>query len=181
MVDEQPPDSQSGFRILPRESLYAMYIVRAAVMAVLLAISVAFCIVYSEDVFGEYGGAVRAAVAASCIALLVYSAASPAVYCRRYRFRIDDDEIEVRSGVVFHTRTLVPVERVHQVEVQRGPLDRMFGLASVTVTTAGGIFSMSCLAVADAEDVARRLNDVIVGMLKSRERCRRDTATIRSS
>ena len=101
--------------------------------------------------------------------LALYLLLSPPVFYRHYRYRMDDDCIEVRSGVIIRSHVLVPVERVHQVDVRKGPILRAFGLASVTVTTAGGSVSLQYLEEAVAEDLAAHLNEKVMSMLKARQ------------
>lgn len=177
MTDRDSDVPADGYRTLPRASLHAMYLTRAIVVAVLVVAVCSYILFVDDGTLSDW----IPAIAAVLVLLAAYCAVSPVVYFRHYRFRIDDDEIDVRSGVIVLTHTLVPVERVHQVEVSRGPIDRHYGLASVTVTTAGGTFDMPHLSDEDAEDIARRLNDIIVRMLRSRERWRTGTATIRWS
>jgi membrane protein YdbS with pleckstrin-like domain len=40
-------------------------------------------------------------------------------------------------GWLFHTDTIVPFVRVQHLDVKRGPLDKMFGTATLVVHTAG--------------------------------------------
>ena len=56
---------------------------------------------------------------------------------RRTSYRIDDDGWHVRRGVLWRSQTLVPRSRVQHVDVNHGPVDRHFGLASLKVHTAG--------------------------------------------
>ncbi|MEZ5463933.1 MAG: PH domain-containing protein [Lysobacteraceae bacterium] len=56
---------------------------------------------------------------------------------RRTRYRVDDDGWHVRRGVLWRSETLVPRSRVQHVDVNHGPVDRHFGLASLKVHTAG--------------------------------------------
>lgn len=46
------------------------------------------------------------------------------------------EELWVRRGVMFRTLTVVPYGRLQVVDVDAGPLDRAFGLATVTLVTA---------------------------------------------
>lgn len=46
------------------------------------------------------------------------------------------DELWVRHGVMFRSLTVVPYGRLQVVDVQAGPLQRAYGLASVTLVTA---------------------------------------------
>lgn len=107
-----------------------------------------------------------AAVGAMVALVAIYLLAWPIVFYNRYRYRIDDEKIDVRKGVVIIRRTMVPIERVHQVEVTRGPINNMFGLANVDVTTAGGVATIEYLELDEAEEIATLLNTLINKVVK---------------
>lgn len=56
---------------------------------------------------------------------------------RVWRFEIQDDALYLERGVFTRVETAVPFVRVQHVDTQRGPLQRLFGLASIVVYTAG--------------------------------------------
>jgi membrane protein YdbS with pleckstrin-like domain len=56
---------------------------------------------------------------------------------RRLRYRLTDRMLHSVHGWMFHTDTLVPFVRVQHLDVTRGPLDKLFGTASLVVHTAG--------------------------------------------
>jgi len=60
---------------------------------------------------------------------------------RRLRYRLTDRLLQVLRGWLFHTDTVVPLVRVQHLDVIRGPLDKMFGTASLVVHTAGTLNS----------------------------------------
>ncbi|MBO4798477.1 MAG: PH domain-containing protein [Candidatus Methanomethylophilaceae archaeon] len=163
MPETENPD---GFRMLNPVSRKAMYIGNVISLAAYLAIAAA-------AVFFSRGSAwslpVTIAMALSSAVLAAYLAISPSVFYRHYRYRIDDDCIEIRRGVIVRSHIIVPVERIHQVSVRKGPVLRRYGLASVTLTTAGGEASLEYLEEETAESVAQRLNEKIISMLKARE------------
>ena len=88
---------------------------------------------------------------------------------RRYRYRMDDEKIEVRRGIVYITHAMVPIERVHQVDVSEGPINRMYGLANVNITTAGGVVTIEYLKEDVAEGIAAKLNENVVKLLRERD------------
>ena len=45
--------------------------------------------------------------------------------------------LQVVRGWLFHVDTIVPLVRVQHIDVTRGPLDKMFGTATLVVHTAG--------------------------------------------
>lgn len=85
-------------------------------------------------------------------------------YCR-YRYCITDECIDVKEGFLFVERNIVPIERLHKIRTMRGPIDRLFGLTKVIVTTAGGDVTIRFLEEKQAEDIAmnlqRRVNQII--------------------
>ncbi|MGH9934627.1 MAG: PH domain-containing protein [Blastocatellia bacterium] len=52
-------------------------------------------------------------------------------------YRIDAKVLETRSGRVFQRARLLPLSRLQHVDIERGPLERMFGLAALILHTAG--------------------------------------------
>ncbi len=56
---------------------------------------------------------------------------------RAWRFELTDDWIQARWGVIGRHSATVPRNRVQTVTSENGPIDRLLGLTSVTVHTAG--------------------------------------------
>lgn len=75
---------------------------------------------------------------------------------RWHRWGYDDsgEQLRVARGWMFRTDTIVPFKRIQHIDLGQGPLERMFGLASLTVHTAGthnSIVTLPGLTRADAE------------------------------
>ena len=59
---------------------------------------------------------------------------------RRYRawgYEEGEDELHIRHGVWTRVRTAVPFGRVQHIDVAQGPVERMFGLSTLILHTAG--------------------------------------------
>ena len=59
---------------------------------------------------------------------------------RRYSargFTMDRDRLRVVKGVLFRHDTVVPFGRVQHIDVERGPVERYYGLATLVLHTAG--------------------------------------------
>lgn len=87
----------------------------------------------------------------------VVSLMAPFVRYERYRYRFTDEEIDIREGFLSVERNIVPIERLHKVAMVSGPLDRMFGLTKVIVTTAGGDVTIRFLETQKAEAIVENL------------------------
>lgn len=56
---------------------------------------------------------------------------------RVWRFEIQADALYLERGVVTRIESAVPYVRVQHIDTQRGPVERLAGLASIVVYTAG--------------------------------------------
>jgi membrane protein YdbS with pleckstrin-like domain len=61
----------------------------------------------------------------------------PAVRYRHTTYEISDQGIRIRRGVLWREVSSVPRSRVQHTDVAQGPVERMFGLATLIVYTAG--------------------------------------------
>ncbi|MBR6618722.1 MAG: PH domain-containing protein [Clostridia bacterium] len=100
------------------------------------------------------------AIAAAVIVLL-WVIFVPMVRFKRYRYMITPDRIEVIEGVFWIKRTVVPIDRVHQISVSKGPIDSAFGVAKVQVITAGSTAVMRFLNEEKANEIAMYLNNKV--------------------
>lgn len=156
-----------GYHVLTKRSVGSMYIGNAIALAVL---SVIVYVIYAySSQFYEVPGIYKALSLTAYALIAVYLAVGPAVYYARYRYRIDEDRIDIRKGILVISHTVVPIERVHQLEVARGPINNLFRLADVTITTAGGIASIQYLEIPVAEEIADSLNAYVTEILRKRE------------
>ncbi|MBP9056643.1 MAG: PH domain-containing protein [Saprospiraceae bacterium] len=53
-------------------------------------------------------------------------------------YALRDKDILSKSGVFFKSIVIVPFNRVQHSEIEQGPIERLFGLAELTLFTAGG-------------------------------------------
>lgn len=70
------------------------------------------------------------------IAAVVVVAWAPSAVYRRWSYRLTDQSLELRHGVVVHQQSSVPYFRVQHVDVRKGLFQGWFGVVSLTVSTA---------------------------------------------
>jgi uncharacterized protein len=61
----------------------------------------------------------------------------PAIEFRHISYRVDEDGIEIRAGVLWQRVINVPRARVQHTDVVQGPLERRYGLGRLVIHTAG--------------------------------------------
>jgi len=54
-----------------------------------------------------------------------------------YRYELTDTSFYVEKGIIFKNYKTLSYDRIQNVEIERGILDRIFGLSSLVVLTAG--------------------------------------------
>ncbi len=95
------------------------------------------------------------------IILIANAIISPFFRFHRYRYKIDDESIDIIEGYIFVTRNIVPIERLHKLEIVQGPYDKICDVAKVSVTTAGGDVVIRFLETKKANEIAESLKKKI--------------------
>lgn len=75
----------------------------------------------------------------------------PAIRYARFRFAVDDEEVDIMHGIIVYKRTIIPLVRVQHVDTRQGPILRSLHLASVSIATAAGAHEIPGLTVEDAD------------------------------
>ena len=100
------------------------------------------------------------------IVFIANAVISPYFRFHRYRYSITEEFIDIYEGYIFVERNIVPLERLHKMQTLKGPIDRIFKVAKVVVTTAGGDVTLRFLdeEKADfiAENLGKRINQIVV-------------------
>lgn len=142
---------------LPRKSIAAWRISTALVSLFLFVIPLLLWLLYRfQDDSGSW-----LLVAASALIIFIFTGLAtfflPEIRWRRWRYDVDKHEIDLQSGIIIITRTLVPVKRVQHVDTRQGPILRKFGLSDVTISTAATTHRIPALD----DETADRVRDEI--------------------
>ena len=130
-VDREPVLREPAHRVSRRAVL--MWTIQAlVVLVVLLAGQVVWWLV--DDAPSRSLHWVVGAV--WLVAGTAYAVAMPQWRYRVHRWEATSRAIYTQSGWLRQERRIVPLSRVQTVDLERGPVAQLLGLASVTVTTA---------------------------------------------
>lgn len=88
------------------------------------------------------------------VALLVWL---PRLAYRCWTYTVDDRALVLHHGVVFRSESAIPYFRVQHVDIERGPLERTWGLSRLVVRTASATTDATIpgLSEHDAADLRR--------------------------
>jgi membrane protein YdbS with pleckstrin-like domain len=67
---------------------------------------------------------------------LPYAVVAPLWRYRIHRWEVTEDAVYAKTGWLWQEWRIAPMSRIQTVDTERGPLERLFNLSSVTVTTA---------------------------------------------
>ncbi len=156
---------------LSKRALYCMYaagFVTGVVLLVIVGAVNLFWIIPNNITIGKWISLILV------ILILIEVLVSPYFRYHRYRYSINDECIDIREGYLFVKRDIVPIERLHKLQTARGPIDQMFRVAKVIVTTGGGDVTISFLEEEKAEQIAdslrKRINEIAVEQRKENGR-----------
>ena len=91
-------------------------------------------------------------LAVATLTFAIWSQYWPAVAYRHAFYRLDHDLLRIRRGVLWRTVIDVPRSRVQHTDVSQGPLERHYGLATLSVYTAGTVHARVVLPGLAHED-----------------------------
>lgn len=78
---------------------------------------------------------------------------------RAWQFRVDDDALHLRRGVLTRHESTIPYHRVQHIDLEAGPLERRMGLTSLVLRTASASTDATVPGIdtADAEALRDRI------------------------
>lgn len=101
--------------------------------------------------------------------LLVILAVTFAVTPRQVRafgYRLRDDDLVLRRGILFQRVVAVPYGRMQLIDITHGPLDRAFGIAQLKLVTAAASSAVVLPGLTQA--AAEQLRDTLIAVAETR-------------
>lgn len=108
--------------------------VRAVLMAIPILIGVLVLETALRDLALFPSGVIAGPVLLIALALVIRV---PATRYNARGYQMSADRLRIVKGLLFRSDTVVPFGRVQHIDVHQGPLDRFFGIATLTLHTAG--------------------------------------------
>jgi len=142
--------AEGGRRRLHPASV-AVAVVRSVPSALLAALPALLAFGARADLRVVLAGAAAVVLVAAAVRWLAWS---------RFTYALTTDAVVIESGVLGRNRRTIPYQRVADVGISRRPLQRLFGLATVSLETGGagadeGV--LDSVSVAEAQRLRRRL------------------------
>jgi membrane protein YdbS with pleckstrin-like domain len=109
--------------------------------------------------WGTSAAAVAVIGGLTALLAVAHLAVMPQWRYRVHRWEITETAVYTQTGWLRQERRIAPIARVQTVDTKRGPLEQLFGLSNVTVTTASakGPIQIEALDLSVADDTVRWL------------------------
>ena len=122
-------------------------IISTLIIAIIMAVGVILLGIY----MGSWATWILIAVTILAVYFAVNVIIVPAVRYNRWRFDVTESEIDIYYGIIVRKRIIIPLVRVQFTDTEQGPIKKAFGLAEVTINTAGGEQTIPGLLDEDAD------------------------------
>lgn len=155
MTAPRPPANRVDPRALRWWSLRAALGVLTVAVAELVALA-------GLDLAGLGRPMSTVLLVATLVAGAGYVAVVPRWRYRVHRWEVDEQAVYTQAGWLWLAWRVAPISRIQTIDTERSPLQRLFRLATVTVTTASsaGAVRIEGLDADVAAALARRLTEV---------------------
>lgn len=141
-----------NFEKLNKKARYSMIIGDVIVLAISLNISsVIRNIIFSYDVPNMLKTAINVLyiLLNGIFALnIIYE---PTIAFKRRKYKIDENSIELLTGIYGIKHTVIPIRRLQQVDINQGMINRFFGLADINLITSGEDNKLEFIEIEKAE------------------------------
>lgn len=148
---------------LSKNALANMYL--GTITGIVIALVVIFLLEILLVIPNHIGIAVILGIVLAVV-LALNALISPIIRFYRYRYKIDDESIDIIEGYIFVTRSIVPINRLHKLEIIQGPYDKICNVAKINVTTAGGDVTIRFLETEKAdkitESLKKKINEIAI-------------------
>lgn len=79
-----------------------------------------------------------------------------------FRYQLKDNQVRLKKGVIYRAESVVPFVRIQHVSTRQGPLERLLGLSTLQIYTAGSRSAeirVPGLSKTRAEELREQLKD----------------------
>jgi len=145
----------------PEKELKTLWIITWVILLVIALIILAVLFLFTDIVFFIVFGSL------SFIFLLGFIVWIPKAF-KVLEYHLDEDGVKVRAGVVWKKFVTVPYQKITNVDITQGPLERHYRIATIHVQTAGAGGKQGEKAEIKLAGVREfdRIRDMIIGETK---------------
>lgn len=93
--------------------------------------------------------------------LVLSTLLEPIIQHKRWKYIVMEDRIEFVHGIYFLTTTIIPMVRIQHINIEEGPIDRIYKIAKIKINTAGGSHNIEGIPKEKALEISNYIKDRI--------------------
>ncbi|MBD1373548.1 PH domain-containing protein [Hazenella sp. IB182357] len=113
----------------------------------------------------EWIGWILIAIVVISVLGTVWSFINPLLRYKNWRYDIDEEFLQLKSGVLYEKHELVPMTKIQSVATKQGPILRKYELYSISIETMGSSHTIPVLS----KDIAIKLRNQVAHYAKIKE------------
>ena len=94
------------------------------------------------------------------LAIIFFIWLFPNIRYNIWRYEVREQEIEIQSGLLVITRTLIPMVRVQHVDTEQGPILKKYGLSNISISSAATTHMIPFLEIYEADHLRARISEL---------------------
>ncbi|WP_163506332.1 PH domain-containing protein [Fodinicola acaciae] len=150
----------SGLRLRTPQHLVSrraigFWTIKAAIGWLVLLVAQVVPLVVSQG----YLSWLYATIAATVVVGVAHSIVMPQWRYRVHRWQATGEAVYTQAGWINQEYRVAPISRIQTVDTARGPLEQLFKLAKVTITTASSAGPVSIVGL-DSQEAARLVDEL---------------------
>lgn len=159
--DNPPPEDVTDWRGISPKHMVDQYVTVGGAFLVMIGMS--SLPLFIEDILPPVMAWILFGVV---VATAVVNAVLIPFRVRAYRYALRQDDFVFRRGVIFQRQVALPYGRLQLVDINRGPLSGLLGLAELRLITAAASSGVTIPGI--VLDDCERLRDHLVAVAESR-------------
>ena len=92
----------------------------------------------------------------------------PVIRYNRYKYLITDEKVEVKRGLFWINRSIIQIKRIQKIDLNTGPIDRIYNLSNINIYTAAGVVSIRFINENEAQEISDKINKILKHKLESK-------------
>lgn len=125
-------------------------------------------LLYLDDLFSwkEWIGWILIGITIISVLAAIWSTIiNPFLLYKNWRYHVNEEFLQLKSGAFTELHQLIPMTKIQSVATKQGPLQRKYGLYSISIETMGSSHAIPALP----EEVAIELRNQIAHFAKIKE------------
>lgn len=144
--------NKNGLKVMRIASMIA-----SIIFTIIVVVASVLCDLYIEALHRPL--IVSVAIGLIILCCVVFIFLTPLLKYKNFRYYYSNNEIYIRRGIIFINTKIIPFYRIQNIDIEEGFLMRKYQLATLHLSTAGGISQIDLITKKDAINLKQMIQN----------------------